>query len=216
MARFLAIPFVLAISMGISILPLGSGPNPQTPSFLFLALLYTIPVFIFVGALSMTSIGQEGHAIWNLYAAPIKPSQILRAKVLFAACLGLAFGVALLAIFAFLMSIVAAYFGMMLLIGILVVLESSTLGVYYAARFPDFREMVRSRYVGVWGSMLGLTTAFGASMLTIAPLATSILLYGKLIPEFTIATLAIGIIVFLGGAKLALRQITDLFTNIRI
>ena len=216
MARFLAIPFVLAISMGISILPLGTGSTPQTPDFIFIAILYTLPVAIFVGALSMSSIGQEGYAVWNIYAAPIKPSQILRAKVLFAASLGLAFGTALLTIFAFLMNIVAAYYGVMLLIGVLVVLEASMLGVYYAARFPDFREMVRSRYVGVWGSLLGITTAFGASLLTIAPTAASIILYGELTPEFTIATVAVGIIIFLAGAKLALRQITDLFTNIRI
>ena len=216
MARFLAIPFVLAISMGISIIPLGTGSTPESPGFIFIAVLYTLPVAIFVGALSMTSLGQEGYAIWNIYAAPIKPSQILRAKVLFAASLGLAFGIALLTIFAFLMNTVAAYYGVMLLIGVLVVLESSTLGVYYAARFPDFREIVRSRYVGVWGSMLGIATAFGASLLTIAPAAASIILYGELRAEFTMATVAVGFVVFLAGAKLALRQITDLLANIRI
>jgi len=164
----------------------------------------------------MTSIGQEGYAIWNLYAAPIKPTQIFRAKLLFAASLGLAFGISLLTIFAFLMNIIAANYGIMMLIGVLVVMEASTLGVYYAARFPDFREMVRSRYVGVWGSMLGIATAFGASLLTIAPAAASLTLYGQLTPAFTIATVAVGISVFLTGAKLALRQITALFRNIRI
>jgi hypothetical protein len=216
MARFLAIPFVLAISMGISLLPLGTGPTTQAPGFLFIAFLYTLPLAIFVGALSMTSIGQEGYAVWNLYAAPIKPSQILRAKVLFATSLGLAFGIGLLTILAFLMKIVAAYYGILLLIGILVVLEASMLGVYFAARFPDFREMVRSRYVGVWGSLLGVATAFGASLLTIGPCAVSVILYGELTLKFTLATVALGCIISIVGAKLALRQITDLFTNIRI
>ena len=114
------------------------------------------------------------------------------------------------------MSIVAEYYGLLLMVGVLVVMEGSALGVYYSARFPDFREMVRSRYVGVWGSMLGLATSVGASFLTIAPASASLLLYGQLRPEFTIATLAVGIAVFLAGAKLALRQITDLFANIRI
>jgi len=215
MARFLAIPFVLAISMGISILPLGNGSTPQTQGFIAIAALYTLPVAIFVGTLSMTSLGQEGYAIWNIYAAPITPSQILRAKVLFVATLGLAFGFALLTIFALLMSTVAAYYGIMLLIGVLVVLESSTLGLFYAARFPDFREMVRSRYVGVWGSMLGIATAFGASLLTLAPAAASVILYGEVTFKFTIATVALGIILCFAGAKLALRQVTDLFANIR-
>ena len=216
MARFLAIPFVLAISMGISILPLGSSPTPQTPSLIFVAFLYTLPVSIFVGALSMTSIGQEGYAVWNIYAAPVKPSQILRAKLLFAASLGLAFGIALLTIFAFLMNTIAANYGIMLVIGVLVVLEASALGVYFAARFPDFREMVRSRYVGVWGSGLGILTVLGASVLTFAPAATSIYLYGDITPLFTFATLAVGVIIFLAGARLALRRINTLFSNIAI
>jgi len=216
MARFLAIPFVLAISIGISAFPLGTQPPPEAFGFFFIAILFALPVAIFVGALSMTSIGQEGYAIWNLYAAPIKPSQILRAKVLFAASLGLVFGIALLTIFAFLMHTVAAYYGMMLLIGALIVLETSTLGLYYAARFPDFREIVRSRYVGVWGSMLGLLTAMVASFLTIAPAAVSVYLYGYVSVEFTIATLVIGILISFGATRLALRQITRLFTNITI
>lgn len=216
MARFLAIPFVLAISIGISAFPLGTQPPPEAFGFFFIAILFALPVAIFVGALSMTSIGQEGYAIWNLYAAPIKPSQILRAKVLFAASLGLVFGIALLTIFAFLMHTVAAYYGMMLLIGALIVLETSTLGLYYAARFPDFREIVRSRYVGVWGSMLGLLTAMVASFLTIAPAAVSVYFYGYVSVEFTIATLVIGILISFGATRLALRQITRLFTNITI
>jgi hypothetical protein len=216
MARFLAIPFVLAISMGISILPLGSEPTPQTPSFIFVAVLYTLPVSIFVGALSMTSIGQEGYAVWNIYAAPIKPSQILRAKLLFAASLGLVFGIALLTIFAFLINAIAINYGIMLVMGVLVVLEASALGVYYAARFPDFREMVRSRYVGVWGSALGILTVLGASFITFAPVAASVYLYGNITPWFAFATLALGVAIFLAGAKLALRQITTLFSNIEI
>jgi hypothetical protein len=216
MTRFLAIPFVLAISIGIFFLPFGTNSTPQAPGFLSIALFYTLPVAIFVGALSMTSIGQEGYAVWNIYAAPLQPGQIMRAKLLFAMILGLAFGIALLTIFAFLVNFVAAYYSMMLLIAVLVVLEASTLGVYTAARFPDFREMVRARYVGVWGSMLGIATAYGAALLTIAPTAVSIYLYGEPTIEFTLATLAVGLIVFLVGAKLALRQITDLFSNIRI
>ena len=214
MARFLAIPFVLAISMGISLLPLGSQSAPQTPGFFFIATFYILPVAIFVGALSMTSIGQEGYAVWNIYAAPIKPSQILRAKILFAAALGLAFGVALLTVFAFLMNTVATYYGIMLMIGVLVVLEVSALGVYFAARFPDFREMVRSRYVGVWGSLLGITTAIIVSLLTAVPAGVSIILYQSIVPPLATGSLLVGLVVFAVASKLADRQLTSLLQNI--
>jgi hypothetical protein len=214
MARFLAIPFVLAISMGISLLPLGGKSAAQTPGFFFIAIFYIFPVAIFVGALSMTCIGQEGYAVWNIYAAPITPSQILRAKILFAAALGLAFCTGLLTVFAFLMTTVATYYGIMLMIGVLVVLEVSALGVYFAARFPDFREMVRSRYVGVWGSLLGIVSAIVVSVLTALPAGVSIILYGAIIPPLATGSLLVGLIVFAAASKLAHRQITSLLQNI--
>jgi hypothetical protein len=215
MARFLAIPFVLAISMGISLLPLGAQQTPEAPGFLLFAFLFLLPVAIFVGALSMTSIGQEGYAVWNIYAAPIKASQLLRAKLLFAISLGLPFGVALLSIFALLLNAVETYYWILLMIGVLVVLEVSAIGVYFAARFPDFRDMVRSRYVGVWGSLLGIAAAMGASLLTAAPPAISISLYGSIIPQLAIASFLIGAVVFIVASKLASQQIENLFKNIR-
>jgi hypothetical protein len=215
MARFLAIPFVLAISIGISLLPLGTQQTAEAPSFLFIAILFLMPVAIFVGALSMTSIGQEGYAVWNLYAAPITPSQLLRAKLLFAAILGIPFAIALLSIFALLLNTVATYYGILLPVSVLVVLEVSALGVCFAALFPDFRETVRSRYVSVWGSLLGIATALTVSLLTVAPMALSIFMYGTIIPQLSIASFVIALVVFIAAWKLANRQIESLFQNIR-
>ena len=215
MARFLAIPFVLAISMGISLLPLGTQQTAEAPSFIFIAFLFIMPVAIFVGALSMTSIGQEGYAVWNLYAAPITPTQLLRAKLLFVAILGVPFAIALLSIFAVLLNTIGTYYGILLPVSILVVLEVSALGVYFAALFPDFREMVRSRYVSVWGSLLGIGTALCISLVTVAPLALSIFLYGSIIPQLAIISFCIGLAVFIVALKMAHRQIQRLFRNIR-
>ena len=216
MARFLAIPFVLAISMGISLVPLSTPSASQSAPFIFLTFIYVLPVSVFVGALSMTSIGQEGYAVWNLYAAPIKPNQILRAKMLFAGGLGLTFGVALLTIFAFLLNTVKTYYGTMLMIGILAVLEVSSLGIYFSARFPDFREMVRSRYVGVWGSVVGMFGAIAISMLTAVPTFVSIILYDSIVPPLAIASLLVGLTIFAVSAKLAQHQISKLLQNITI
>lgn len=215
MARFLAIPFVLAISMGISLLPLGAQQTAEAPSFVFIAFLFLMPVAIFVGALSMTSIGQEGYAVWNLYAAPITPSQLLRAKVVFSAILGVPFAVALLSIFALLLNTVATYYGILLTVSVLIVLEVSAVGVYFAAQFPDFREMVRSRYVSVWGSLLGIGTALGVSLLTLVPMVLSIVLYGSIIPQLAIASFAIALAVFIAALKMAQHQIQRLFQNIQ-
>jgi len=215
MARFLAIPFVLAISMGISLLPLGTQQTAEAPNFMFIAFLFIMPVAIFVGALSMTSIGQEGYAVWNLYAAPITPTQLLRAKLLFAAILGVPFAITLLSIFAVLLNTIGTYYGILLPASVLVVLEVSALGVYFAALFPDFREMVRSRYVSVWGSLLGIGMAMCVSLLTVAPLALSIFLYGSIIPQLASISFCIGLAVFIVALKIADNQIRRLFQNIQ-
>ncbi|MGP8070039.1 MAG: hypothetical protein ACLP5V_09130 [Candidatus Bathyarchaeia archaeon] len=215
MARFLAIPFVLAISMGITLLPLGTQQTAEAPSFMFVAFLFLMPVAIFVGALSMTSIGQEGYAVWNLYAAPISPTQLLRAKLLFTAILGVPFAIALLSIFALLLNTVGTYYGILLPVSVLVVLEVSALGVYFAALFPDFREMVRSRYVSVWGSLMGIGMALAVSLLTVAPLALSIFLYGSIIPQLAIISFGIGLAVFIVALRVANNQIQHLFQNIQ-
>jgi hypothetical protein len=216
MARFLAIPFVLAISMGVSIFNF-SGPSGRSMGavdLFFTEFFYVLPLSIFAAALSMTSIGQEGYAVWNLYAAPLKPGQILRAKMIFAATLGIAFGVALLAVFVFISSAIAAVAVMVLIVGLLCVLEVTAIGLCVAVRFPDFREMVRSRYVGVWGSLFGIGCALAVSIITALPPALSIWVYGSVLPVPVVVSVAIGLVIFLSAYKLATRGITRLLQNI--
>jgi hypothetical protein len=215
MARFLAIPFVLAVSMIISMLPITTQTS-QAPGFATTIFVYFIPIAIFVDILSMTSIGQEGPAVWNLYAAPIRPSQLLRAKLLFASILGLAFGFALLAVFAFILPDVGAFYWMLLPLGAAVVFEESALGVYFAARFPDFREMVRSRYVGVWGQLTGILVSLIVAGVILAPITMYFLLYGVIEPEPVIASLVLAVVLFVMEWRLANREVSKLLQNIRV
>jgi len=215
MARFLAIPFVLAISMGISFFPMGGQSMPDTPGLLVIIPLYLIPIAIFVGLLSMTSIGQEGYAVWNLYAAPVKPSGLLRAKMLFAILLGMLFGVGMLAVLSFLLRSVATYFWLVLALGVAVVFEESAIGMCFGAKFPDFREMIRSRYVGVWGSLTGMLVAIVSAMLTAAPIIISIMVYGMILPQLAILGFIFAFAVLVAASKLANSQIKLLLQNIR-
>jgi len=215
MARFLAIPFVLAVSLGLSFLPLGSESIADTPGVLATVPVYLLPVAIFVGLLSMTSIGQEGYAVWNLYTAPIKPSNLLRAKMLFSASLGLLFVVGLLAVFSLLLKPLATYFWVLLALGIAVVFEESAIGICFGARFPDFREMVRSRYVSVWGSLLGMLIGISSAMLTASPIIISVMRYHLILPQLAVLSFIFAFAVFVIASKLANSQIKLLLQNIR-
>ena len=215
MARFLAIPFVLAISMGISFFPMGGQSMTDAPGLLVIIPLYLLPIAIFVGLLSMTSLGQEGYAVWNLYAAPVKPSRLLRAKMLFAILLGLLFGVGMLAVLSLLLRPLATYFWFVLAMGVAVVFEESAIGMCFAARFPDFREMIRSRYVGVWGSLVGMVLAIVSAMLTAAPIIISVMAYGVILPQLAILGFLFAFAILVVASKLANSQITLLLQNIR-
>jgi len=215
MARFLAVPFVLAVSLGISFFPFGNDSIPVGPGLLAIVPLYLLPVAIFVGLLSMTSIGQEGYAVWNLYAAPIRPSNLLRAKMLFSAALGILFVVGILAVFSLLLKPLATYFLVLLALGIAVVFEEAAIGICFGARFPDFREMVRSRYVSVWGSLLGMVVGIGSAMLTASPIIISVMRYHLILPELAVLSFMFAFVVFVVASKLANSQIKLLLQNIR-
>jgi uncharacterized protein YacL len=100
------------------------------------------------------------------------------------------------------------------MLGLILVLEESALGIYIGAKFPDFRETIRSRYVSVWGSLLGTMLGLLIAALTAAPLLLSEILQTSLPP--TIFGIIIGFIVFVALWRLATRQVKLLMTDIRV
>jgi hypothetical protein len=212
MARFMAIPFVLAASIGLSLVT--SRATSDSLSFVTILPLYIIPVTIFAQMLAMTSIGSEGYAVWNLYAAPIRPSQLLRAKLIYATSLGIIFCIGMAVFFCILVNSALPHLWVLMIVGIVTVLEQSAVGITIGARFPDFREMVRSRYVSIWGSLLGLFVGLFISFLTISPIFLSIRVYQQFLNQFTILSFGLGLIAFLITWKVAERQVESLLRNI--
>jgi hypothetical protein len=214
MARFMAIPFVLAASMGLSLL--SSRSTSDSLGLMSIFPLYVIPVTVFAQMLAMTSIGSEGYAVWNLYAAPIQPRELLRSKLIYATSLGFVFSIAMALFFAILINSAMTHLWNLMFLGITTVLVQSTLGITIGARFPDFRETVRSRYVNIWGSLLGIFAGLFVAFLMISPVFFSILLYRKLFDQLTILSIAVSLIAFILTWKMAQRQVEALLRDIRI
>jgi hypothetical protein len=215
MARFLAIPFVLAVSLVISLLSTGASASDSF-GLVGAFLLYVIPVTVFAQMLAMTSIGSEGYAVWNVYVAPIRPRDLLLAKFLYAISLGIAFSIAIALVFGFLVNQVMLHLWIVMVLGIAIVFEQAAIGMSIGARFPDFRETIRSRYVGVWASVLGGFGGLIVAMLTISPVFLSIILYHQSLNEFAGLSLALGVLVFISAWKIAEKQVESLLGNIRI
>jgi hypothetical protein len=216
MARLLAIPFVLAISLGISLFPIGGTSIPESADFSVLIPVYVMPVAIFCAILSMTSIGQEGNAVWNLYVAPLTPKQLVKVKLAIPVILGLTFSVALLVLLGFILKTTLASFILLMGLSVAVVFFESALGLYFAARFADFRDMIRSRFVSVWGSMFGTFISLVLVGLTVAPLMISIALQGSITAVYVALTFAIGFIIFVVSWRLAQKQMTKLLQEIQV
>ena len=219
MGRFLAIPFVLAASLWVSLYPFGS--SSEGFGLAEIIALYLIPIAIFCELLSMTSIGQEGSAIWNLYVAPLTAGKLVRAKMYMTIMLGSLFTCGLLVVVTLLAKRGVEESASLLLLGVIVVLEESALGVYVAGRFPDFRETVRSRYVSIAGSVLGPSLGFVLVIITAAP----ILLADALQTLFQITIpiiipillgIMIGLSAFAALWKLAIRQVGRLLSEIQV
>jgi ABC-2 type transport system permease protein len=216
MTRFLAIPFVLVVSLSISLLPISGTAVPEGLGFFALIPLYVIPLTVFSAVVSMTSLGQEGSAVWNIYVAPITARQLLKAKILSAVLLGLAFSVTMAIFLGVLLRIATVHIVLLVTLGIAIVLEQSAMGMYFGARFPDFREMIRSRFISVWGSLIGTFLCLLLAMLTALPILLSIYVRRIITYDLAIVTFAIGLILFFVGWKLAERQIRTLIQEIRV
>jgi hypothetical protein len=214
MARLLAIPFVLAISFGISMFPIG-GTSVPGEYFYVLIPVYVMPVAIFCGIMSMTSIGQEGKAVWNLYIAPITPRQLFKVKLIVPVLFGLAFSLAMLVVLGFVLKISFANFLAMLALSVPVVLAESAVGLYFAARYADFRDVIRTRFVSVWGSLFGTFVGLLLVGIIISPILMSVVAQNSVDSEYVVFSVMLGLLVFAVSWQLAEKQMGKLLREIQ-
>ena len=106
-------------------------------------------------------------------------------------------------------------FATMLLLGVVVVLEESAFGICIGGRFPDFRETVRSRYVSIWGSLLGTVLGLALAILTAVPVLMDTTSH-VILSSSTAIGIVTGLLVFFGLWKLAVKQVSRLLIEIQV
>jgi len=215
MGRFLAIPFVLAVSMAVPVLSPGGRGFPNEAGLIAPLLIVLFPIAIFSSLLSMTSIGQEGNAVWNLYTAPMKAGQLLKSKLAFSLILSLTFCAGMIGVIALIGRMAMQGFVSLMAVSFSMVLAESATGIYFGSRFPDFRETVRARYVTVSGGLLGMFVGTILGLIIASPVIVSaIARTGNLILGVSLSAV-IGVVIFLITGKMAEGQIGRLLENIR-
>lgn len=171
MAGILALPAIVIVS-------LVAVTFTEPPSDRYATILYwVLPVMgalgFYVLALGMSSVGQEGGAVWNLYVTPLSPRELVRAKaglvlvpVLPVAALGCILLILVLApSVRGMLAVVIATFG--------ICFTGTFTGLLLAMKHPDFSETVRSRFV----SMTTGLTAFPLGALVFLAVAGPYAIY---------------------------------------
>jgi hypothetical protein len=171
MARILAVPVVIVVSMVIPSLMTADERPFLFSNVMFWAFPLLLGVLLFVLMNSMTSVGQEGHAVWNLYSSPISPKEFVKAKV--SVNLTLSWPIALV----FWLGITLLGHPSLrssiafLLVSTALIPVESLLGLIVGVRFPDFSETVRSRFVRLPSMLIGMLMGMFSAGVILAPYA---------------------------------------------
>jgi len=169
MARFLAIPILIVASLLIPSL-VSTNRSPASSlgiMFWFFPLIFGLTFFALFT--SMISVGQEGSAVWNLYSSPLLPGEFVRAKVtaniILSLPVAIAFwlGITLLGHASFKSSLA------MLLVLAALILAESFVGLTLGAKYPDFSETIRSRFIRLTGVLTGMLLGATVAGAILAP-----------------------------------------------
>ena len=170
MARFLAIPILIVASLLIPSLMSTTSESPASSMgilFWFFPLIFGLTIFALFT--SMISVGQEGAGVWNLYSSPLLPSEFVRAKVtaniILSLPIAMAFwlGITLLGHASFKSSLA------ILLVLTALVLVESFVGLALGAKYPDFSETIRSRFIRLTGMLTGMLLGVTIAGAILAP-----------------------------------------------
>jgi hypothetical protein len=166
--QYFAIPFVLAIVFVFEIFFSPSSAGSQS------AASDQLPIW-FVGGLfglmiSSISFGQEGRSAPLLYYLPLTARQVLRAKIFTSMLLAM---LATIFIYAVVTVIsrpapLAAFED--LLLAVAITAEEVLIGTAFGARYPDFQERPRPRFVDPYGIIVMVIVGMTVMVVTALPL----------------------------------------------
>jgi hypothetical protein len=189
---YLAIPIVfVALGVITQLSAPSSGSTPLTSYWLLGGIMALIA--------ATSSIGQEGKAIWNVYAAPVTARAFLRAKLIVASIFGWMTVVGLVVASSILSSASLSSFVASLAISVMIAVECTMIGVGLATRFPDLVERPRPRFIRPKGLVVAIVLGLSLALLTALPLLLWPFMGAYLEGVGLSYGLAVGIVLVFGG-----------------
>jgi hypothetical protein len=187
LARFMAIPIVVAISFLMPTLLSPSDMSGRGPGFFLAAFIPFMVSFMF----SSITIGQEGNSIMNLLSLPITSTDLIKGKL---APAWLISGIAVSGVIAGLE--VLAPIGLdnalaTVAVASMAIFVNSFIGLGVGTRWPDYTVGARNRYVTMKGYLIGFVLSGLATLAVFAPVGLHVVTSGGVRGQVPLASVGL-------------------------
>jgi ElaB/YqjD/DUF883 family membrane-anchored ribosome-binding protein len=152
-----------------------SSNVPSEVSLLYVGMIYLFPAALMVMTLGNLIIGEEGQAVWRIYASPISAKNLVKSKYFFTVL----FGLIILAATGALGTIIYMPSLTLIVIAFLeaffLIIALGAISVNIGFRGADFTEIPRPRMVRQYWALINLAVCFLVGLAILAPLVPSVL-----------------------------------------
>jgi len=163
-------PIVIVILPLLQSLNQASQPMPSIVSLLWVALTFLFPSSIMAMSLGILIIGEEGQAVWRIYASPISPRSLVKSKYF----LIISFALIILAItgtLGFVISQPSLRTTLtVVLVAIFLAFAMGAVSLSLGLKGADFNEVPRPRMIRVEWSFLSLIVCALSALAILSPL----------------------------------------------
>lgn len=174
MARFIAIPVVISVSMLAPVIASPGDMSGRGPGFFLAAMIPFIVPLMF----TTISIGQEGISIMNLLSLPVKPTDLIKGKLAPALLISGAVTFALIALMEILAPLGLSNTLAILAVASMALVTNSFIGLGVGSRWPDYTVGARSRYVTLTGFLIGFILSGLATLAVYLPVGLYVVTTG--------------------------------------
>ncbi len=175
MVSIFIVPIVMIIipltqSLGVS----NSAAASAQSTFVFSAIIFLLPAGFTATLLGEVMIGEEGQAVWRIYASPITAKNLVKSKTFFLTLfstiiLFISGSIGIIFYHPTLQETIAAF-----LEGFFVLLAVGIVALTIGFKGPDFSQTRRARMVRQEWSLIGLVVCGVAGIAVLAPLIVSV------------------------------------------
>ena len=174
LARFIAIPIVIAVSILAPVIASPGDMSGRGPGFFLAAMM---PFFVPLMFATM-SIGQEGISIMNLLSLPVKANDLIKGKLAPAWLISGATTFAVIVLMEIFAPLGLSSILAIVVVSSMAVIINSFIGLGVGSRWPDYTVGARSRYVTLTGFLVGFALSGLATVAVYFPVGLYIVTSG--------------------------------------